>query len=46
MRDMKNIEDFNSKIKRIIITKEEIDEAIKKPENKSAIPMTAAPFYW
>lgn len=30
MKDIKTIEDFNSKIKSIIITKEEIDAAIKK----------------
>ncbi len=30
MGEIKTVEDFNSKIKRIIITKEEIDEAIKK----------------
>ena len=30
MGEIKTVEDFNRKIKRIIITKEEIDEAIKK----------------
>ena len=30
MSDMKTIDEFNSKIKRVIITKEEIDEAIRK----------------
>ncbi|MGN0454733.1 MAG: hypoxanthine phosphoribosyltransferase [Ruminococcus sp.] len=30
MGEIKTVENFNSKIKRIIITKEEIDEAIKK----------------
>ncbi len=30
MSDMKTIDEFNSKIKRVIITKEEIDEAIHK----------------
>lgn len=30
MEDIKSIQDFNSKIKRIIITKEQIDAAIKK----------------
>lgn len=30
MKDIKNIDDFNSRIKRIIVTKEEIDDAIQK----------------
>lgn len=30
MKEIKSIEDFNSKIKRVIVTKEEIDSAIKK----------------
>jgi hypothetical protein len=30
MKEFQSIEDFNSKIKRVIITKEEIDAAIKK----------------
>ena len=30
MKEFQSIEEFNSKIKRVIITKEEIDAAIKK----------------
>ncbi|MBE6902990.1 MAG: hypoxanthine phosphoribosyltransferase [Ruminococcaceae bacterium] len=34
MKDIKSVEDFNSKIKKIIITKEEIDEKIKEAGKK------------